>query len=286
MYNKFEIKYNPRKINSFYTSLNINEALEISQKRKKYIRNLVEKNKIYFRMDTTNKASLATSTAVKLFNNFEKYNLENTAEAAYFYTMMVDPDFEFLKLFNSTSDKLELKNKCIMNFGYYDNFLIYLEAMYMIKNERKNDSPSKEIIDKFYRNHKYNHFINLNLDRITYINGLAIKEAKEFIKCNSSFLERAFTAALKLENESYNLKDNDELLYLFIKLVDPNFQLLEAYESISNIKELRTECIYNFGYYDGILLHLEKEINNRFNLYNLDELWARESIKRTRKRYF
>ena len=289
MFNKFQIGYSPRKINRFYSSLRLNEFGNISDKRKKEIAELVEKNRIYFKIDTTNMASLATSAAMKLYDNLEMYKLKNSAEAAYFYMLMVDPQFEFLKAYNSIKDKIELKHFCYLTFGYYDNMLIYLEGLNSInKTKISKDGITKEVINLFYSSLNYNYFEGLTTERIKEIDVLAQNLKSNFFEETLSLFEKAYIASSKLTKQftKYGLRTSDEALYFFIRLIDPSMQILEAYESISNVKELRLVCIENFGYYDRSLIMYEKELNKKLNLYNPDELWMRDTIKRTRNKFY
>ena len=50
-----------------------------------------------------------------------------------------------------------------------------------------------------------------------------------------------------------------------------------------NKNELQITSILNFGYYDNVLIYIEKIYNKKFLEFGPDDLWTRESIKRTRK---
>lgn len=288
MFNKYQIGYSPRKINRFYSSLRLNEFGNISEKRKKEIIELVEKNRIYFKIDTTNKASLATSAATKLHDNLDMYKLKSPAEAAYFYMMMVDPTFEFLKAYQTIKDKIELKHFCYMNFGYFDNMLIYLEGINSLKKKATSSEITMDIIEIFYASLNYNNFQNITNERLQEIDALVYEFKNKFFENEISAFEKAYKASLKLTKQftKYKLKTSDEALYFYIKLVDPELKMFEAYECISNIKELRIVCTENFGYYDRKLIMFEKTLNKKFSLFDPNELWMRDTIKRTRNKFY
>lgn len=90
-----------------------------------------------------------------------------------------------------------------------------------------------------------------------------------------------FTAErMILSAKSFGLHNDDEKAYFYIKMIDPEFLMLEAYESANTKEELMHFCINNFGFYDKFLIGLEKKCNKRFNLIEIDELWSRERIKK------
>lgn len=130
MENIYEIKYNYKIILKFYKSLEFTRFIKLHSKRLLEIDELVEKERVYFTLDTTNIASLATSTAKKLQNNFNSFNLFNGDEAAYFFIKMVDPNFLFLEAYESVMNNNELIKTCELNFGFFDRYLILLEKYY------------------------------------------------------------------------------------------------------------------------------------------------------------
>jgi len=130
MYNKYEIKYNPRKLKCFYSSLSFTGFQCLKKERIPELDLLVLKNKCYFSIDTTNMASLATSSAIKLLENKVSYGLLNDDEVMYFFIKMIDPELKFLEAYECVMEKNELINTCLLNFGYYDNVMIYAERIY------------------------------------------------------------------------------------------------------------------------------------------------------------
>lgn len=78
----------------------------------------------------------------------------------------------------------------------------------------------------------------------------------------------------------YGLLNKEEAAYFYINIVDPNLLFLEAYESANRTFEVKQLCLDNFEIYDKYLILLEKEFNKYFMIYDKDELWSRDQIKK------
>lgn len=130
MYNKFEIRLSYWKLQEFYNKLKGVRFNYITEDRFEYLDNLVNEYKLYFSIDTTSMGSLATSAAEKLTKDHSKYGFLNRDEIIYFYIKMVDPEFKFLEVYESVATIKEMRETCILNFGYYDNVIIFFERIF------------------------------------------------------------------------------------------------------------------------------------------------------------
>lgn len=133
MYNKYEIKYSSTAIKRFYKSLKFTRFLRLRDDRREILDTLVEENKFYFKMDTTTFASFVTSTAKKLYSEPELYGLLNDDEKVYFYIKMIDPEFKYLEIYESFYNIATQRDAAHLNFGYYDNVIIYFERLLNMK---------------------------------------------------------------------------------------------------------------------------------------------------------
>lgn len=129
MYNKYEIKYSSIAIKRFYKSLRFTRFLRLVEERRELLDALVEKNRFYFKMDTTTFASFVTSTAIKLYQESQIYGFLNDDEKVYFYVKMVDPDFKYLEIYEAFYNVATQRDAAHLNFGYYDNVIIYFERL-------------------------------------------------------------------------------------------------------------------------------------------------------------
>ena len=135
-------------------------------------------------------------------------------------------------------------------------------------------------IKNFYRSIKYSHFLNLTPERVEEIEAL-IDKWRHFFETNivttgqkMTFVAERLTTSAK----QFKLFTGDEILYFYIKMVDPDFLFLEAYESANTRDQFVAICKKNFGLVDSILTHLEKEANSRFQIIKDDELGSRNCI--------
>jgi len=130
MENIYEIKYNPKKIKKFYSSIAYTKFFKLSEDRKSFIEEQVISNITYFKMDTTDYASFVTSVATKLTDKPVYLGLQNDDEILYFYIKMVDPDFLFLEIYESFANKHDMREVALSNLGYYDYTLMMIEKTY------------------------------------------------------------------------------------------------------------------------------------------------------------
>jgi len=85
-------------------------------------------------------------------------------------------------------------------------------------------------------------------------------------------------------SKNFGLRNSDEMAYFYIMIVDPDLKFLEAFESASKVDELKEYCFNNFRIYDKTIIGLEKRLNRRFNIIGIPDLWARDSIDKTRRK--
>ena len=138
---------------------------------------------------------------------------------------------------------------------------------------------NKETIYKFYgliRNVNFDCFSN---DDIVRIDTLAEKWRYYFCNnCAGILSTMTFVAEKMITSRSgFGVITPEEKAYFYIKIVDPNFLFLEAYETGNSFAEMKKPCMLNFHIYDPIIINLEKKIYKKFFP---DELfWAKERIK-------
>ena len=70
------------------------------------------------------------------------------------------------------------------------------------------------------------------------------------------------------------------MLSFFVNIVDPELILLECYECANFKDELKAYCALNFSGYDKRLVVLEKYYNIYFKLFDPQEIWTLERIKK------
>lgn len=91
----------------------------------------------------------------------------------------------------------------------------------------------------------------------------------------------AFTAEkMRISNGYYGPKTKDEKALFYILMVDPDLLFLEVYESANTINERRDLAHINFRIVDIHLMHLEKTLNEQFKIYDPNDIWALDRIKR------
>ncbi len=142
MTNIYEIKYCKEVIARFYANLRFTGFNKLTIDRINYINCLVELNRSYFMMDAIGYGGFITSTAKKLYTDNDIYKLENGDEKAYFFIKMLDPMFQYLEIYESFYSEDAIKDAAILNFGYYDKFIIFLEKLY---NKRFKEFDSDEL---------------------------------------------------------------------------------------------------------------------------------------------
>lgn len=141
---------------------------------------------------------------------------------------------------------------------------------------------NKQVIIRFYQTLKYTGFKNLTSERIQEIDVLSDFYRPIFINNTTGLLTLMHYTAERLitSSKNYGLTNGDEIAYFYIKIVDPDFLFLEVYEAANMRDEIKDFSMKNFRIYDSVLIKLEKQFNDRFNVYGPDDLWSRERIKR------
>lgn len=141
---------------------------------------------------------------------------------------------------------------------------------------------SKNDLIKFYKSLTNINYNDLTEERIKEINTL-VSVWKEYFNVGIKNIKSLiFMSAhtLLFAKEKIGLKNDAEVIYFFIQMVDPSFMFLEAYECANTKEELKELCLKNFELYDPIIINFEKSLNKLFNFINIDDLWTRDSIKR------
>ena len=139
---------------------------------------------------------------------------------------------------------------------------------------------NRQAIIKFYTSIGFTNFNNLEEERIVAIDDIALRSSF-FMAYDTITLGSLMTrCAEKLTTSSRNfgLLNGDEAIYFYIKIVDPDFLFLEAYESANKKEEIKPLCLQNFKIYDPTLIYFEKIFQRKFKLESLKDLWARERI--------
>ncbi len=81
--------------------------------------------------------------------------------------------------------------------------------------------------------------------------------------------------------KNMGLETGDEVAYFFIKLLDPTLLHLEAFESANLADEMKELCFKTFRVFDKNMITLQKLYNARFREYAPEDLWDRQTIKRS-----
>ncbi len=84
---------------------------------------------------------------------------------------------------------------------------------------------------------------------------------------------------LTSSSKNYGLQNGDETAYFFMRMIDPNYSILEMYEIFNKIDEFKQTFVKKFHYFDSVLLKFEKISNARFNIFQENELWVRAQTK-------
>jgi len=142
--------FNKNSIIKFYKTLKFTNFETISPDRKEELEVIVNKWKNTFILNSVGLQTLMTYTAEKLTTSYKTYGLKNGDEIAYFYIKIVDPDFMFLEVYESSNFDDEICKYCMLNFHFYDKFLIHLEKAYnkYFKEFLPEDLWTRELIKK------------------------------------------------------------------------------------------------------------------------------------------
>lgn len=144
----------------------------------------------------------------------------------------------------------------------------------------KNVTINFTSIRNFYRVVKFRNFNTLDIERKEIIDSTLPSWIEYFNERSTGYLTRMTLAAERLTTspKTYGLLNGDEQAYFFIKIVDPDFLMLEVFEVARTQDEIKDLCIKNFGFYDRVMIHLEQKCNSKFKMY--EDLWTLERIKK------
>lgn len=141
---------------------------------------------------------------------------------------------------------------------------------------------NKTAIAKFYHMVENANFDLLSDETISLLDYCINKWHYAFYHNTAGLLTRMTLTAEKMTTSNGYLgpKSIEEKLYFYIRMVDPDFLFLEAYEACNKTEELVNCCKLNFHIYDPYLIKFERELYKRLNLK--DDLWSLERIKKNR----
>ena len=149
-----------------------------------------------------------------------------------------------------------------------------------VENKRTISSDKnycKEIINKFYSSLKFNKFKNISKERMAEIDNIATYWS-ERLRYNDNDTPTVMTIIVNqlfASRQKFNLVNDDEVLYFYIKVVDSKFKFLELSQIAKDKKELVILLIRYFGIYDNVIIYLEENLDRR-----LQELEQNESKER------
>ncbi len=139
---------------------------------------------------------------------------------------------------------------------------------------------NRQTIVNFYTTVRFTNFANLTDERIAAIDDI-VSRYSFFMAYGTKTLGSLMTrCAEKLTTSSRNfgLLNGDEVVYFYIKTVDPDFLFLEVYESANKKEQIKPLCFQNFKLYDPVLVYFERMFQKRFKLESLEYIWSRERI--------
>ncbi len=124
---------------------------------------------------------------------------------------------------------------------------------------------SKEIINKLYCSLKFNKFTNISKERMAEIDILATswRESLRNHFVNTPSVMTNIANQLIASRQKFNLANDDEALYFYVKVVDPKFKFLELSQIAKDKKELATLQIKQFGIYDNVIVYIEENLDRR-----------------------
>ena len=139
-------------------------------------------------------------------------------------------------------------------------------------------------IKKFYSILKFTGFRNLSEERKEILDTYIAIHRDSFLEnsCGPVSLACYTSEKLTTNPRKFSIENDDERVYVYIKILDPDFKFLEAYEMANLQDEVRAICLANFHYYDSNMVLFERKYNALFKEFLPEDLWARESLKRAR----
>jgi len=126
----------------FYKTMKFTKFKMLNEERKQELDLVVNKWTFFFKENISGYLSLMVKVSEKLMTSAKSFGLMNGDETAYFYIKLIDPDLKMLEIYECSNTKDEIKSFCLKNFGFYDNFFIFLERCY---NERFHEYTSDEL---------------------------------------------------------------------------------------------------------------------------------------------
>ena len=129
------------------------------------------------------------------------------------------------------------------------------------------------MINYFYKNLNYYGFKTINSERKNYLNEIIISYYNDLYSNNIKETMYKTILWLYTNAKKLNIKNGDEFAYIYINIVDPRLLFLEVHEIANTKEEEKGFSLNNFGIYDPALIKIEMKFNEKFKLYNLDELW-------------
>lgn len=145
-----------------------------------------------------------------------------------------------------------------------------------------NYNDKKNILKRFYRSLNFKGFKTITDAKKEELDSIILIWYEKFHQFNLKGLDFVVLVAIKLieDPSGYNILTGDEIAYFFIKMIDPELLALECYEVANTNEECRKLLLLNLGYCDSRLIVLEKYYNNRFQIFNKEEMWSLERIKK------
>ena len=139
-------------------------------------------------------------------------------------------------------------------------------------------------IKKLYFILKFTGFRNLSKERKEILDRYIAIHRDNFLENSCGPVSLACYTAEKLTTnpKKFTIENDDERVYVYIKILDPDFKFLEAYEMANLQDEVRAICLLNFHYYDSNMVLFERKYNALFKEFSPEDLWTRESLKRAR----
>jgi len=143
----------------------------------------------------------------------------------------------------------------------------------------------KNILISFYRNLNFKGFKTITDERKKELDKIVLKwfsflhSANVYDDRNLAFMSRV-AWRLICDSQVFGLENGDEIAYFFVNIVDPDLIFLECYEAANFKEDLIKYCQINFHIYDAKMIIIERYYNLRFKIYNPDELWTLERIKK------
>lgn len=207
-----------------------------------------------------------------------------------FLIMMVDPELvtykEFLKInLMSTSELfkvedrkererlMDLRNQTVSGYestvrekiGFYDPRLLKYEELFfkkfyndkeLVTDVRMNNQDTLMLRARFIKS--FDSISDERYEELVELSQLLLSLVPD--KYNTSLATYSVVDQKKL----LGLKNSYEQLALFVLLVDSDLDMLRIYEEESRMQNVEDRIKEQFGYYNTVLLSLERKFHNRF----------------------